>query len=316
MSRTGTGMSHAKIILIGDHSVVYGQPAIALPLPSVNTHVVMTSIPSGQTLSSRYFDGPIAQLNHHLAGVVALITALLDRFHGHDVPFHMAITSDLPAERGMGSSAAVAVAITRAMYAFFDRPLARETLLATAGIAEKVTHGHPSGIDAATASSATPIWLLPHQIITQIPFNLEGYLVIADSGVKGQTGQAVAAVARRKTVFPQATTQQLETLGQLTYAARDALKTGAITKLGQLLNQGQAQLASLGVSSPELDRLIQVALQAGALGAKLTGGGMGGCLIALCDSAASAQRVKDAVLAAGATATWTEAFHHSKEASK
>lgn len=314
MGRTGKGISNAKIILLGDHSVVYGQPAIALPLPSVTTRVTMTAIPSGQTMASRYFDGPIAQLNHHLAGEVQLIATLLDRFHGHNTPFHMAISSDLPAERGMGSSAAVAVAITRAMYDFFDHPLTRETLLDTVAIAEKITHGHPSGIDAATASSATPIWLLPHQAISQIPFNLDGYLVIADSGVKGQTGQAVAAVARRKTVFPQVTTRQIDRLGELTYAARDYLATGAITELGGALTQAQAQLAGLGVSSPELDHLIQVALQAGALGAKLTGGGMGGCLIALCATKASAERVQQAVLAAGATATWTETFHHKEEA--
>lgn len=260
-------------------------------------------------MTSRYFDGPIAHLNHQLAGEVQLIATLLERFHGHNTPFHMAITSDLPAERGMGSSAAVAVAITRAMYDFFDHPLTRETLLDTVAIAEKITHGHPSGIDAATASSQTPIWLLPHQTISQIPFNLDGYLVIADSGIKGQTGQAVSAVARRKTVFPQVTDRQIKRLGALTYAARTQLATGAIQDLGAALTEAQTQLAGLGVSSPELDRLIQVALQAGALGAKLTGGGMGGCLIALCATQESAQHVQQAVLAAGATATWTETFH-------
>lgn len=118
MGKTASGSSNAKIILIGDHSVVYGQPAIALPLPSVTTHVTMTATDHEQLLTSRYYDGPIAQMHQNLAGVATLIKTLLRRFDAVNTPFHMTITSDLPAERGMGSSAAAAVAITRAMYAF------------------------------------------------------------------------------------------------------------------------------------------------------------------------------------------------------
>ncbi|MCH4123403.1 MAG: mevalonate kinase [Levilactobacillus sp.] len=313
MGQTAIGKSNAKIILIGDHSVVYGQPAIALPLPSVTTRVVMAPTVSGQTISSRYFDGPIAQMGQNLAGVAALIATLLNRFDAQDTPFAMTITSDLPAERGMGSSAAVAVAITRAMYHFFDRPLTRDLLLATAAIAEKITHGNPSGIDAATVSSDVPIWFVPHQETLQIPFTLRGYLVIADSGIKGQTGQAVAAVARRKMAFPQVTTQQIQRLGELSHQARTALAAPDLMHLGQIMTDAQDQLRGLGVSSEELDQLTQVARQNGALGAKLTGGGMGGCLIALCPDLATTHRVQASLLAAGATQTWTEAFNLEEE---
>ncbi|WP_334427141.1 MULTISPECIES: mevalonate kinase [unclassified Levilactobacillus] len=313
MGRTVSGQSNAKIILIGDHSVVYGQPAIALPLPSVTTNVSMTTTAQGQHLNSRYFDGPISQLGQNLAGVAKLIDTLLTRFDGHAVPFDMTITSALPAERGMGSSAAVAVAITRAMYAFFDRPLTRDVLLANAEIAEKITHGNPSGIDAATVSSDVPIWFVPHQETTQIPFALQGYLVIADSGIKGQTGKAVATVARRKTTMPDETNDQIHTLGQLSVAARSALAKPDLNQLGTIISDAQTQLHGLGVSSPELDRLIHVATANGALGAKLTGGGMGGCLIALCPDRKTTQRVQDSLVTAGATATWIEAFNLEEE---
>lgn len=313
LGRTAIGKSNAKIILIGDHSVVYGQPAIALPLPSVTTQVVMTSAPNGQTITSRYFDGPIAQMNQNMAGVAALIATLLDRFDAQSTPFTMAITSDLPAERGMGSSAAVAVAITRAMYQFFQRPLNRERLLTTVAIAEKITHGNPSGIDAATVSSDVPIWFVPHQETLQIPFTLRGYLVIADSGIKGQTGQAVAAVARRKMAFPQETNAEIAQLGTLSHQARTALATPNLTQLGHIMSAAQQQLRGLGVSSQELNQLTHVACQNGALGAKLTGGGMGGCLIALCPDLTTTHRVEASLLAAGATKTWIETFNLEEE---
>lgn len=313
MARTVTGQSSAKIILIGDHSVVYGQPAIALPLPSVQTNVTMRATTSGQLISSRYFDGPIDELGQNLAGVAKLIHTLLDRFNGQKTPFSMRIESDLPAERGMGSSAAVAVAITRAMTAFFDRTMTRDQLLATAAIAEKITHGNPSGIDAATVSSAVPIWFVPHQAITQIPFALNGTLVIADSGIKGQTGKAVAAVAQRKTLFPQETNQQITTLGQLAQKARVALAKPDLPELGRIMSAAQDQLSGLGVSSPELNQLTAVATANGALGAKLTGGGMGGCLIALCADLPTAKHVQQALTTAGATQTWLESFNLEEE---
>lgn len=273
----------------------------------------MRSATAGQTISSRYFDGPIAQMSQNLAGVAALIAALLNRFSAQSTPFSMTITSDLPAERGMGSSAAVAVAITRAMYHFFQHPLTRDLLLSTVAIAEKITHGNPSGIDGATVSSDVPIWFVPHQETLQIPFTLKGYLVIADSGIKGQTGQAVAAVARRKMAFPQATNEQIQRLGELSHQARTALAAPDLLHLGQILSDAQQQLKGLGVSSQTLDHLTQVACQNGALGAKLTGGGMGGCLIALCPDIATTRRVEASLRAAGATETWTEAFNLEEE---
>ena len=107
------------------------------------------------------------------------------------------IDSQIPAERGMGSSASTAVAIVRAMYAFFDRPLTKNKLLKTVNISEKIIHGNPSGLDSATASADRPIWFKRDGTIKALPINFNGYLVISDSGIKGKTGEAVDIVKNK-----------------------------------------------------------------------------------------------------------------------
>lgn len=117
MKTTGIGTSHAKIILIGEHSVVYGQPAIALPLPEVKLTVTITKLDSEQQLlDSRYFSGSITEAPENMLGIKTLILALINQFDGQSDGWKMNITSMLPAERGMGSSAASAIAIIRAFF--------------------------------------------------------------------------------------------------------------------------------------------------------------------------------------------------------
>ncbi|PWG01114.1 mevalonate kinase [Levilactobacillus bambusae] len=317
MVKTAIGKSHAKIILIGEHSAVYGEPAIVLPLSSVVTTVTIKSNSSnGQWLDCRYYSGPIQRLSDNMQGIRTLIETLLTRFDAQTTSFKMHIESELPAERGMGSSAATAVAIIRAMYQYFDRPLTRSQLLADADIEETITHGNPSGMDAATTSSDVPIWFVNDRHlkeIIQIPITLSSYLVIADSGIKGKTGQAVKHVAEQKMTSPEKTDQHLQRLGQLANEAKEAVASDNSRDLGQMMTEAQWELNQLNVSSPELDRLITTAMATGALGAKLTGGGLGGCMIALCADEEKALQVSDALLATGATRTWIESFNFEEE---
>ena len=224
MDTPASGSSHAKIILIGEHSVVYHQPAIALPLPAVRETVTLTYRSDGvQQLISRYYTGARHSGPEQLHGINELIDELLARFGAADLGFDLTINSHLPAERGMGSSAATAVAIIRALYQFLEQPLSHEQLLLDANISEKIIHGNPSGIDAATASAKNPIWFVTGTAPAVIPFHMHGYLVVADSGVHGQTGQAVKAVARFRETDPQPANQAIKGLGQLTYADRKSV---------------------------------------------------------------------------------------------
>lgn len=306
MVSPANGSSHAKIILIGEHSVVYHQPAIALPLSAIRENATITTRSDNvQQLVSRYYTGPRHNGPEQLNGINKLVDQLLSRFH-FTGGFDLAITSHLPAERGMGSSAATAVAIIRALYQFVDRPLSHEQLLADADISEKIIHGNPSGIDVATTSADKPIWFLGGQQPVTIPFHLHGYLVVADSGILGQTGTAVASVAHLRQMQPRVADHAINGLGQLTYTAKSALANDQLNKLGDVFNRAQALLQQLGVSHPKLDEMIQIANQNGALGAKLTGGGMGGCMICLAPDESTASRIRVALANFGVAQSWVQ----------
>ncbi|KRK32773.1 mevalonate kinase [Loigolactobacillus bifermentans] len=310
--KKGIGTSNAKIILIGEHAAVYGEPAIVIPITSIR--LTATVVPADdQLIDSRYYTGPIKQAFKNLAGIKALIETILQRLHQPDATFKLTIDSQLPSERGMGSSAATAIAIIRAFYDYFDQPLSRHTLLALAAISEKITHGNPSGMDAATTSATAPIWFVKGQQSHDLPINTSGYLVIADSGFKGQTGPAVATVRERMDDFPQETKVFIRQLGKLAYQARQALANNALQRLGEIMSHAQVILQTLGVSNTTLDHLIFVAQKNGSLGTKLTGGGRGGCLIALAPDEATAQHLITVLKAEGATQTWLQPLAHLQQ---
>ncbi|KRL62719.1 mevalonate kinase [Lentilactobacillus kefiri] len=309
LKNKATGKSYAKIIWFGEHNVVYGKPAIAIPIYSVDVTATIEKIQNGQEIHCRYFDGPINEMADNLLGVKTLTNHLISLFGAQNIAFDLNIQSKLPAERGMGSSAATAIAIVRAFFDFFEVNLTRSQLLKLANIEEKITHGNPSGLDSATASSNMPIWFVKNEINEQIDFNLPtSSLVIADSGIEGKTSEAVSLVHDNVVDEPETAQPLINELGKIAESAREALATTDDELLGKLMNQSQHDLAELGVSNHTLDTFCQIACDNHALGAKLTGSGLGGCVIALAKNQTDAQQISTALRKAGATQTWIQSF--------
>ncbi|MBW1605599.1 mevalonate kinase [Lactobacillus sp. Sy-1] len=307
MKKEATGSSHAKIILIGEHSVVYGHPAIAFPIDSIPMTVTTKSIHDGIRINSEFYKGSLKEAPVNLLGIKRLIEAICNQFANQPAHFQINFTSEIPSERGMGSSAAVSIALIKSLYNYFDAPLTKREMFELSDIEETITHGNPSGIDTATVSSESPVWFIHKQTPDSITMNLNGYMIIADSGIRGQTDVAVNSV-RQMVNRDQNAKDAIVNLGKLTEQTKVTLEQDDITHLGSLLNQAQRQLDYLGINIPRTEHLIQVANQNGSLGTKITGSGLGGCIIALADDHAAALKIANALSNAGAVNTWIETF--------
>jgi mevalonate kinase len=299
----GTGHTRAKFILMGEHSVVYGHPAIALPLPALSMDVEVSAGPGAPRIRSEYFSGALADAPPTLAGPLAAVTAASDAF---DVPLDgllIDIESSIPAERGLGSSAATAGAIVHAFAAAAGLALSDRDHFDLVQVAERVAHGTPSGLDAVATNSRVPVFFQGGST-SPLPMSLQGSFVIADTGVRGRTRVAVSDLRRLRDERPRWANGRIERLGALAAEAAEDLRLDRPETLGARMTEAHTILGELHVSSEDLDALVVAASSAGALGAKLTGGGQGGCIVALAATPSIAADVVAALHTAGAARSW------------
>lgn len=304
----GYGRAAGKIILMGEHSVVYGEPAIAFPFES--TAIITTITPAEiPTIDCSYFSGSLEEIPENLYSVKTVIQQTLHQLNQEKAMLKFVITSSIPAERGMGSSAAVATSIVRALFDYFQISCSSETLLYLVNQAEEVAHGTPSGIDAATISGKHPILFTKGEPFSPFPMNVANtFLIVADTGVKGQTREAVREVAERYQQNPIQVNAQIKELGRLTILAKKAILMDDNQLLGEAMNLAHYELQTLSVSNHQLDHFVYTALEHQALGAKLTGGGRGGCMIALSNSEEHARQIAVSLEKAGAKKTWIQSL--------
>lgn len=299
----GTGSTRAKAILVGEHAVVYGEPAIALPLASLPMRATARREEGPLVLESVLYSGTLADAPEVLAAPRAAIEATLDHLGLPHTGITLATESTIPAARGLGSSAATAGALALALADLTGRTLTAQEHFDLVQVGERVAHGNPSGLDARTTASTEPVWFQAGEI-RPLDLRLHAYLVVADTGVHGRTRVAVADVRSFRDRHPARGAELIAELGQITRDVVDDLALDRPAELGARMTRAHRALAELGVSSVELDRLVDAALAAGALGAKLTGGGQGGCLLALATDADAAGKIAAALRRAGAARTW------------
>ncbi len=307
-----TATAPAKLILCGEHAVVYGCPAIALPLadlratatvtPQVAGHgcrIIAPDIGAAWLLTARPNDALtiVVQVTLHAAGVPA----------SPPPDIAITVTSEIPQAAGMGSGAAVATAVVRAVAAWCGWHPDAASIAALVYQSEQQLHGTPSGIDNTVVAYEQPIWFerrdstpLVEPLTLAVPLRF----LVGDTGGRSATYRPVGAVRSGWQRDPATYAARFAAVADIVRAARAALLVGDVVRLGGLLNDNQRVLHALGVSSPELDRLTLAAVQAGAHGAKLSGGGWGGVMLALVSDDAQAMQVAAALRAAGAPHVW------------
>jgi mevalonate kinase len=297
-----------KIILFGEHAVVYGYPAIAVPFGALQAVAESSTQPPGsglvicaqETGQHLRVNASPPQADNPLVRAAQLV---LTHFAANPPDLTLSVHSTIPMGGGFGSGAAVASVIMRELSIALGQPLEGDTLNALVYEIETIYHGTPSGIDNTVIVFNKPVYFVkgtpPQAFQIDAPFTF----VVADSGEQGSTRETVGDVRKLREAEPSRVTPILERIGELVKAARTVIEQGDPASLGPLMVENHGLLRSLTVSSPLLERLVDAAMSAGALGSKLSGGGRGGNVIALARPI-DAPQVAEALRLAGARRTW------------
>jgi mevalonate kinase len=274
-----------KVILFGEHAVVYGRPAIAVPVTEVQAQACVEPGEPGRGLVAAAPDlgqrvvVREAPEDHPLALIVRLSLRAMKRDPDPDLT--VTVTSTIPIARGMGSGAAVSTAVVRALAKHFGQWLSSQAISDLVYQAEVLYHGTPSGIDNTVIAFEKPVYFVKDETREVFWVGRPFLLAVADTGIESATRDVVGDLRRRYQAKPAYYETLLDSVGEVAMAARSAIEGGAAEELGRLMNENHALLCRLGVSCPELDRLVAAAREGGALGAKLSGAGWGGNMIAL-----------------------------------
>ncbi len=270
-----------KIILAGEHAVVYGRPALAVPVFGVQARVTIRGPAADWHIDAPavQVDAPLRALDHQ--SPLRRAWELARNALGPLPPGRVHIRSTIPVAAGLGSGAAVTVALIRGLAAWVGRPLPDEIVNALTYEIEKLHHGTPSGIDNTVITYARPLIFRKSSGWRLLPVARPVPLVIADSGQSASTRTMVAGVRQRWQADRAGYEALFDAVAQAVGEAQHALATGDLPALGRALHINHTLLQRMGVSTPLLDALVQTAEEAGAYGAKLSGAGGGGNLVAV-----------------------------------
>lgn len=306
MGRT-TASAPGKVILYGEHAVVYGYPAIAAPVTQVRA---TATVCDGDTPGVRLLAPDVgrdvwladAREDDALAAAVRLVQqrAGLEELP----PLAIHLESTIPIAGGLGSGAASAAAVIRALAMHLQQvELSSDAAVCDLTyLVERIHHGTPSGIDNTVVAYERPVYFVrrqPENHIEPLVVGRPVHLLVGDTGLRSATHAVVSDVRRRWQEEPERFAPLFAACGAIAEEARTVLEAGDLARLGTLMDENHRRLQEMTVSDPALDRLVAVARDAGALGAKLSGAGRGGNMIALVESE-QIEEVRQALLSAGA----------------
>ena len=310
----GTGSGKGKAILFGEHFVVYGFPALAAGTSSVTTakltrvrsfgHTLVDNRPAMPGYKEKKYEEQKASLENILKHLNIDTTKM---------GFQIDLEGDLVCASGIGASAASCVAIARSLNDEFELGLDDDQINEAAYEGEKGYHGTPSGLDNTASTYGGLVWF--ERDLSGGPPKFEKLkldkavnLVIASTGITASTIEVVGAVKIRKEADPKWFDTISEQYNKVVLEGKDALVQLDLQKVGELMNKNHELLQELSVSCEELDNLVQVALENGAIGAKMTGTGRGGNMIALAPDEATAKQIAEALEKARAAGVWITSF--------
>jgi hydroxymethylglutaryl-CoA reductase len=304
-------IGYGKIILLGEHSVVYGRHAIAAPIPLHIRAEVKAQREHIDLVIPRWgVEMRLSEPERSVSSLHASITLIAERLGLADRGMRVDVFPHVPRANGLGASAALAVAVIRAMARCFEVQISEREISNLAFDCEKIAHGTPSGIDNTLATFGRPILFRKENaqaraeirdLTTPEPIPV----VIGLSGVSTLTMQTVGSVREAWQKNPKRYESIFSQIDALSLAGAEALSKGDIAELGELMNIDQGLLNALQVSSREIEELVEIARHNGALGAKLTGGGGGGAMIAVCEPERT-QGIASAMRSAGYSTFITE----------
>ncbi len=290
------GIGWGKAILFGEHFVVYGLPGIATSI-GLNTTctfmenksgIVSNDLVTGETI--RFGENKSKRLDE----VLQIIFNETGTGNGN---FRLALETDMSVRGGMGSSAALAVSITKCLDKKFKLGFTNEKVNKIAYDVEKLFHSNPSGIDNTVSAYGGLIWFVrgkAENLIELIALKKPVEAVLIDTGIIRDTGEAVDFVAAQKRENEEKSKKIFDQYAKLSLEAKEAIEKGEWKKVGELMNTNQQLLREMNVSSTEIEQIIKACLSSGAYGAKLTGAGLGGNVIALTPGIELQQKVAKA----------------------
>jgi len=296
----GTGKGYGKTILFGEHFVVYGLPSIVSALGANTTADVKVVKGNGWTVNDQrpatpgYKEQKYIEAMQSIANIINHLKVDIENQR-----IEISFAGDLIAASGVGASAAQCTSLARALSETFNLNLDDENINEAAYEGEKAYHGTPSGIDNTASTYGGLIWFrnlgAGKNTINFLQSPRKMLIIIANSGITASTTEVVADVRRLREENPEKIEKIFGEYKKLAEAAKKALLKGDIATIGNLMNQNHKMLQQITVSGEINDELVEIALENGAVGAKLTGTGRGGLVIGLAENEDIQEKIVDVI---------------------